>query len=364
VVELFGKNRLTVTRQVPCHAKGGEILDMLLALKGLPIGTCELKNPGTGQTWRHAVKQYREGRDPGAPLFQFEARALVHFAVDPDEVHIHMTTRLLGEHTRFLPFNRGSDPGTIRCGAGNPAYPSGYRTGYFWEEVLAREGLLEILGSFMLIERKEEKREDAKGKIRRVTKETLFFPRFHQLDAVRLLVRYAVREGAGHNSLTQHSAGSGKTNTISWLAHRLASLHTDGELKVFDCVVVITDRQVLDRQLQDAIYQIEHAQDVVKAIDEDDESDPGCRVGPCGLGGGGVPRPRRWVARERRPGWNGRRCLTGAGCPGSRVAGKRLGGRACRRPGDPRPPTEPELLRLHGNAQAQDAGTVRVADRP
>ncbi len=267
VVELFAKNRLTVTRQVPCHAKGGKTLDMLLALNGLPIGTCELKNPGTGENWRHAVQQYRSRRDPAAPLFQFKARALVHFAVDPDEVH--MTTRLLGERTRFLPFNRGSDPGTIGCGAGNPAHRSGYRTGYFWEDVLAREGLLEVLGSFMFIERKEEKQEDAKGKVRRVTKETLIFPRYHQLDAVRLLVRLAGVEGAGHNSLTQHSAGSGKTNTISWLAHRLASLHTDGDLKVFDCVVVITDRRVLDRQLQDAIYQIEHAQGVVKAIDED-----------------------------------------------------------------------------------------------
>ena len=267
VLELFGKNLLTVTRQVPCHPGDNRTLDMLLAVNGLPVATIELKNPGTGQNWRHAVRQYQNDRDPRAPLFDFKKRALVHFAADPDE--IHMTTRLAGEKTFFLPFNRGSHPGQTICGAGNPQHKSGYRTGYFWEEVLKFESFLDILGHFMFLEKKEEKVEDGRGGHRWVTKETMIFPRYHQLDAVRKLVMATRDEGPGRNYLIQHSAGSGKTNSISWLSHRLASLHTATDQKAFDCVVVITDRQVLDRQLQDAIYQIEHAQGVVKAIDQD-----------------------------------------------------------------------------------------------
>lgn len=267
VLEQYGKNRLTVTRQVPCHPGDNRTLDLLLAVNGLPVASIELKNPGTGQNWRHAVKQYREDRNPNAPLFAFKKRALVHFAADPDE--IHMTTRLAGEKTFFLPFNRGSHPGQIQCGAGNPLHPSGYRTGYFWEDVLQFDSFLDILGHFLFLEKCEEKVEDGHGGHRLVVKETMIFPRYHQLDAVRKLIITARLEGPGANYLIQHSAGSGKTNSISWLSHRLASLHGKDDTKVFDCVVVITDRQVLDRQLQDAIYQIEHAQGVVKAIDQD-----------------------------------------------------------------------------------------------
>lgn len=267
ILELFNKNQLTVTRQVPCHSGKRDTVDLLLAVNGVPVATCELKNPGTGQNWRHAVKQYQSDREPTAPLFQFKKRALVHFAIDPDEVH--MTTHLSKEATRFLPFNRGSHPGEIQCGAGNPQHSSGYRTGYFWEEVLKFESFLDILGHFMFIEKKDEKVDDGRGGHRRVTKETLVFPRYHQLDSVRKIVAAARQEGSGRNYLIQHSAGSGKTNSISWLSHRLASLHTERDEKVFDCVIVITDRRVLDQQLQDAIYQIEHAQGVVKAIDED-----------------------------------------------------------------------------------------------
>lgn len=267
VLEQFGKNRLTVTRQVPCHPNDNRTLDMALAVNGLPVSTIELKNPGTGQNWRNAVRQYKEDRDPRAPLFDFKKRALVHFAADSEEVR--MTTRLAGEKTHFLPFNRGSHPGQIICGAGNPQHESGYRTGYFWQEVLQFESFLDILGHFMFLEKKEEKVDDGRGGHRWVTKETMIFPRYHQLDSVRKLVETTRGEGPGRNYLIQHSAGSGKTNSISWLSHRLASLHTKDDAKVFDCVVVITDRQVLDRQLQDAIYQIEHAQGVVKAIDQD-----------------------------------------------------------------------------------------------
>lgn len=267
VLEQYGKNLLTVTRQVPCHPSDHRTLDIVLAVNGLPVATIELKNPGTGQNWRHAVRQYKDDRDPRAPLFEFKKRALVHFAADPDEVH--MTTRLAGEKTFFLPFNRGSHPGQIQCGAGNPIHSSGYRTSYFWEEVLQFASFLDIVGHFIFIEKKDEKVEDGRGGHRWITKEAMIFPRYHQLDSVRRLVTTSRDEGPGRNYLIQQSAGSGKTNTISWLSHRLASLHDVNDAKVFDCVVVITDRQVLDRQLQDAIYQIEHAQGVVKAIDQD-----------------------------------------------------------------------------------------------
>ncbi|MCW5854382.1 MAG: type I restriction endonuclease subunit R, partial [Anaerolineae bacterium] len=267
VLALFNQNQLTVTRQVRCHPGKGDEVDLVLAVNGLPVATCELKNPGTGQTWRHAIVQYRETRDPRAPLFGFKTRALVHFAADPDEVH--MTTRLEKAATHFLPFNRGSQPGAVQCGAGNPQHPSGYRSGYFWEDVLQAESFLDILGHFMFVERREEKVDDGQGGTKRVVKERLVFPRYHQLDAVRRVVAAARQEGPGYTYLIQHSAGSGKTNSIAWLAHRLASLHTPTDQKVFDCVIVITDRRVLDQQLQDAVYQIEHAQGVVKAIDED-----------------------------------------------------------------------------------------------
>ena len=267
VLALYVKNQLTITRQVLCHPGKHDTVDLLFAVNGLPVATCELKNPGTGQNWRHAVAQYQKDRDPRAPLFGFKSRALVHFAADPDE--IHMVTRLRGVDTHFLPFNRGSHPGEVQCGAGNPQHPSGYRTSYFWEDVLQRDSFLDILGHFMFVEKKDEKVDDGKGGQRRISRETLIFPRYHQLDAVRKIVSAARGEGPGRNYLIQHSAGSGKTNSISWLSHRLASLHDVQDRKVFDCVVVITDRRVLDQQLQDAIYQIEHAQGVVKAIDQD-----------------------------------------------------------------------------------------------
>jgi type I restriction enzyme R subunit len=267
VLDLYAKNRLTVTRQVPCHPGKHDTVDLLFAVNGLPVATCELKNPGTHQNWRNARKQYQQDRDPRAPLFQFKKRALVHFAADPDEVH--MTTCLRNDATHFLPFNRGSHPGEMQCGMGNPQHPSGYRTGYFWEEVLQRDSFLDILGHFMFLEKIDEKVDDGKGGKKRVIKENMIFPRYHQLDAVRKLVGAAGQESTGQNYLIQHSAGSGKTNSISWLSHRLASLHDKDNLKIFDCVIVITDRLVLDQQLQDAIYQIEHAQGVVKAIDQD-----------------------------------------------------------------------------------------------
>lgn len=256
---LYAANRLTVTRQVKYEATSENSIDLVLSLNGLPIVTAELKNPMSGQTWRDAVWQYRADRDPEATIFRFKLRALVHFAVDPDEVH--MTTKLEGKKTRFLPFNRGN--GTA---AGNPVDPGGYKTAYLWKQVWARDSLMDILARFLHLQ-VEEKKVGAKT----VRKETMIFPRYHQLDCVRKCEDDARTGGAGRSYLIQHSAGSGKSNSIAWLAHRLASLHTAADEKVFDSVVVVTDRRVLDKQLQDTIYQFEHKQGVVQRIDENSQ---------------------------------------------------------------------------------------------
>lgn len=261
---LYAKNRLTVTRQVHFSDKDEKSLDLVLAINGLPVVTAELKNPLTKQNVFHAMRQYREDRDPREIMFRFKERALVHFAVDPDMVY--MTTKLEAKSTHFLPFNRGH-----AHGAGNPPNPEGYRTAYLWEEVWMRGSLLDILGRFFHLETEEKDvlfTRGGKSEVRKLRKETMIFPRYHQLDAVRRLVTASHVQGVGHNYLVQHSAGSGKSNTIAWLAHRLASLHDAKDQKVFDTVVVITDRRVLDKQLQDTIYQFEHKQGVVKKIEE------------------------------------------------------------------------------------------------
>jgi type I restriction enzyme R subunit len=256
----YAANRVGVTRQLRYSRKNTNELDLVLSINGIPVVTAELKNPMTGQTVTNAIAQYQQDRDHREPLFEFKRRALVHFAVDTEQVF--MTTRLAGGATHFLPFNKGLDGG-----AGNPPDPKGvaYRTAYLWEEVWQRDSLLDIFGRFMHLQVEEKRTEDG----RRIKKETMVFPRYHQLQAVRSLEDAARLEGPGHNYLVEHSAGSGKSNTIGWLAHRLASLHNDANHKVFDSVIVITDRRVLDRQLQDTIYQFEHRQGVVLKIDED-----------------------------------------------------------------------------------------------
>ena len=255
--KLYAANRLTLTRQLHYSNKHNKTLDLVLSLNGIPVATAELKNPMTGQTWRSAIKQYMNDRDPKDLLLQFKKRSLVHFAVDPDEVY--MTTRLAGKATHFLPFNLGN--GT---GAGNPANPGGHKTAYLWEQVWERHSFLDILARFIHLQIEERKVGDKK-----VKRETMIFPRYHQLDSVRKLVADARGKGVGHNYLVEHSAGSGKSNSIAWLAHRLASLHDDKDEKVFDSVIVITDRLVLDQQLQNTIYQFEHKQGVVEKIDID-----------------------------------------------------------------------------------------------
>ncbi|BAT53738.1 type I restriction-modification system R subunit [Nostoc sp. NIES-3756] len=257
---LYEKNRLTVTRQVKIKTAG--IPDILLSINGLPIATIELKNPFTGQTYQNAIHQYKCDRDPKDPLFTFKQRCLVHFAVDTEEVW--MTTKLASESTYFLPFNKGN-----HHGAGNPPSDNEeYRTSYFWLEVLQKDSLLDILARFLHIEIKETKIPTATG-VNYQKKETLIFPRYHQLDVVRKLITHTKQHKAGHNYLIQHSAGSGKSNSIAWLAHRLANLHDNQDEKIFHTVVVITDRTVLDQQLQNTIYQFDHKAGVVQKIDED-----------------------------------------------------------------------------------------------
>jgi type I restriction enzyme R subunit len=257
--ERYNANRVGITRQLHYSSRSDKSIDVTLSLNGIPIATAELKNPLTGQTVDDAMRQYRQDRDSREPIFEFKRRALVHFSVDTEAVF--MTTRLAGTATHFLPFNRGHNNG-----AGNPPDPAGrtYRTAYLWEEALQRDSLLDLMARFLHLQIEEKRTDEG----RKVKKETMIFPRYHQLQAVRALVDEARSEGVGHNYLVEHSAGSGKSNTIGWLAHRLASLHNAQDQRVFDSVVVITDRVVLDQQLQDTIYQFEHKRGVVQKIDE------------------------------------------------------------------------------------------------
>ena len=256
LTERYLANRLTVTRQLPYDATATKTLDLCLFVNGVPVATAELKNPLTRQTVEHAKHQYRTDRDP--VNVTLGRRALVHFVVDPGDVE--MTTRLAGQQTRFLPFNRGN-----AGGRGNPPDPNGHRTRYLWEEVWSQDAWLDILGRFIHVEPAAE----GPSAAARLRHGSVIFPRYHQWDAVRRLEAAARAEGPGHAYLIQHSAGSGKSNTIAWLAHRLMSLHGADNLPAFDKVVVITDRVILDRQLQNTIYQFEHATGVVARIDQD-----------------------------------------------------------------------------------------------
>lgn len=257
--KLYDSNILSVYRQVKYSLKNENSLDLVLGLNGLPVATAELKNPFTAQNVEHAKTQYIKDRDPTELIFQFKKRTVVHFAVDPDLVF--MATRLNGEKTTFLPFNMG-----FENGKGNPPNPNGYRTEYLWKYVWAKESWLDIIGKFFHLQV-----EDIVVSGKKIKKEVMICPRYHQLDCVRKVAADAKENGAGKNYLIQHSAGSGKSNSIAWLAYRLSSLHNKLDEKVFDAVIVITDRLVLDSQLQNTIYQFEHKAGVVKKIDKDSD---------------------------------------------------------------------------------------------
>lgn len=257
----YHANVLTVARQLHYSARDAKkSVDLALFVNGIPVATIELKNPNTGQDVDHAIAQYRQ-RDPNELLFA--KRAVVHFAVDPDRAFV--ATHLRGGDTRFLPFNVGSNGPGVSGGAGNPdAEPGSYAVAYLWEQIWQRDNWLEILQRFVHVEAPARKG----VKIDPHTAPRIF-PRYHQWDAVRKMVAHARTEGAGKNYLVQHSAGSGKSNTIAWLAHRLSNLFDDANQPVFHKTVVITDRTALDQQLQRTIFQFDHEPGVVKKIDED-----------------------------------------------------------------------------------------------
>ena len=259
---LYQANRVSVTRQFAYEADSKKSIDLALLVNGLLTATAELKNQLTNQSIEHAKVQYRQDRDPNN--VSLSRRAIVHFAVDPDLAA--MTTKLAGARTRFLPFNQGTGGAGHSGRAGNPPTTEGHRTAYLWQEVWQRDAWLDILARFVHVQVPENgsKAEKAKNTV-------TIFPRYHQWDAVRKLEADAKLVGTGKNYLVQHSAGSGKSHTISWISHRLVNLHDDSDQKVFDKVIVVTDRVVLDQQLQDNIYQFEHKKGVVVKIDEDSD---------------------------------------------------------------------------------------------
>lgn len=252
ILARYEANRLRVVRQVRYSVHSENSIDLVLFLNGIPVATAELKTDFT-QSIGDAIDQYRFDRLPRTgkgpePLLSFPGGALVHFAVSNHEVH--MTTRLEGPATRFLPFNQGNDGGK-----GNPVNKGGHHTAYLWEKIWERDGWLEILGRYMVTQR-DDKKQIAK----------IIFPRYHQLDATRKLLSAVRAEGAGGRYLIQHSAGSGKTNSIAWSAHFLADLHDDEDRKLFDTVLVVSDRNVIDTQLQEAIFDFERTTGVVATI--------------------------------------------------------------------------------------------------
>ncbi len=254
---LYQANLFSVVRQVRYSAKNENCLDLVLFLNGVPLFTAELKNPLNGQDVEDAIRQYKTNRDPREPLLAY-GRCLAHFAVDPDLVYV--ATQLAGPRTSFLPFNQGKFGG-----AGNPPVPptkQGYATAYLWEETWARDSVLDLVRQFV----HEVEEEDEKG--RKTGKRFLIFPRYHQLECVRRMITDARARGTGQRYLIQHSAGSGKSFTIAWLAHQLATLHDANDRRVFDSIVVVTDRRVLDRQLQSTMRQFEQTLGVVENIDK------------------------------------------------------------------------------------------------
>lgn len=258
--KLYEQNIFSVSEEI--WASDHERIDIVIFLNGLAIMTFELKCNVAGQSYQDAIYQYRMERNPKTRLFRWKAGALVDFAMDLEQVY--MTTKLDGESTFFLPFNMGRGEG-IDTGAGNPIYEDKYSVYYMWEDILQKDTLIEILGKFMFIEVKEKKDPVTDKKKR---SETVIFPRYHQLDVIRKTLAEVTSTGSSQNYLIQHSAGSGKTNSIAWLAHRLASLHDKENKIIFDNIIICTDRVVVDRQLQQAVMGIEHKAGMIRVMDE------------------------------------------------------------------------------------------------
>lgn len=258
----YEANILHCTRQLHYSVKNENSIDIVLFLNGIPVVSMELKCQFTGQDTTNAINQYKFDRASKDTIFAFKERVLVHFAVDL--TNVYMTTRLEGPHTYFMPFNQGSNGAGKVGGKGNPINENGYDTSYLWENVLCKDRLLEILQKYMHLQ--QEFNDDGT-----VKSERMIFPRYHQLDVVTKLLADVKEEGAGKNYLIQHSAGSGKSNSIAWLAHRLSGLHNDLDEKIFQSVIIVTDRKVLDSQLQNTVYQFDHVEGVVQKIDKNSQ---------------------------------------------------------------------------------------------
>ena len=263
--EKYKNNILGCARQFRYSVDKQNTIDMVLSLNGIPIVALELKNQFKNQDYRNAVNQYKSNRNSKEFAFRPNHRFLVYFAVDLDEVW--MTTMLKDENTRFMPFNMGSNGAGVNGGAGNPINPDGYKTSYLWEQVLQRDSLLDLLHRFISFVKEDEETIDKNGNIKTVTREKIIFPRYHQYDVVRKIIQEVKEKGPGQNYLIQHSAGSGKSNSIAWVAYRLASLHNNDNKPIYDSVIVVTNRIVLDNQLQDTINSFEHIPGLVEAID-------------------------------------------------------------------------------------------------
>ena len=258
----YEANILHCTRQLHYSVKNENSIDIVLFLNGIPVVSMELKCQFTGQSTTNAINQYKFDRASKDTIFAFKERVLVHFAVDL--TNVYMTTKLEGAHTYFLPFNQGSAGAGNVGGKGNPNNENGYDTSYLWENVLCKERLLEILQKYMHLQQEFDEKGNLKSEI-------MIFPRYHQLDVVTKLLAEVKENGAGKNYLIQHSAGSGKSNSIAWLAHRLSGLHNDMDEKIFQSVIIVTDRRVLDSQLQNTVYQFDHVEGVVQKIDKNSQ---------------------------------------------------------------------------------------------
>lgn len=260
LVEKYEKNIFTVAEEV--WASDEERIDLVIFLNGISIISFELKCNVAGQSYQDAIYQYRTERNPKTRLFLFKAGCLVNFAMDLEQVY--MTTKLDKDTTFFLPFNMGNGEG-VHAGAGNPLYEEKYSVSYMWEEVLTKDSILELISKFIFLEVKEEVDEDTGKKKRR---ENIIFPRFHQRDVLHKVLEDVYENGTAQNYLIQHSAGSGKTNSIAWLAYRLSSLHNKDNKIIFNNIVIVTDRVIVDRQLQAAIMGMEHKSGFIKVMDD------------------------------------------------------------------------------------------------
>ena len=258
--EKYEKNIFSVAEEI--WASDKERVDVVIFLNGIAIMTFELKCNMAGQSYEDAIYQYRMDRNPKSRLFLFKAGALVNFAMDLEQVY--MTTKLEGESTFFLPFNMGNGEG-VNAGAGNPLFDDKYSVSYMWEDVLTKDSILELISKFIFIETKE-KVDEATGK--KKIKESVIFPRYHQRDVLHKILDDVYDNGTAQNYLIQHSAGSGKTNSIAWLSYRLSSLHDANNKIIFDNIIIVTDRVVVDRQLQAAVMGMEHKSGLIKVMND------------------------------------------------------------------------------------------------